>query len=100
QPTARSVQVFGVHATLASPVPVPPLFAPPPPQNAGATHVPHWMTFPHPSPWGPQSAPRSLHVLGTQPVELSTKSEGLTSSVAEPPSPAFSFAPSLPHASR
>jgi hypothetical protein len=30
---------------------------------SGAAHVPHWSTFPHPSPTGPQFTPRLEHVL-------------------------------------
>jgi hypothetical protein len=50
----KSVHVFGVHV-----LPPWPHFAgvPPPPQVSGALHVPHWISFPHPSPAGPHSIP-------------------------------------------
>jgi len=42
------------------------LGVPPPPHVAGATHGPHWMTSPQPSPAGPQVMFCSWHVSGTQ----------------------------------
>jgi hypothetical protein len=55
----KSVHVFGVQLDR----PVPHLLGlPPPPHFSGAWQVPHWISFPQPSPAGPQSSPRSAHV--------------------------------------
>jgi hypothetical protein len=39
---------------------------PPPPQVAGAVHVPQLMTLPQPSPIEPHSAPNAAQVVGVQ----------------------------------
>ena len=38
---------------------------PPPPQVSGATHAPHWIRLPHPSPAGPQLKLCCWQVSGT-----------------------------------
>src|ERR1700733_10659376 len=57
--------VLGVHGVPPSTPPCPHLFAPPPPQNAGAVQLPQLSVPPHSSPCVPQVAPSCAHVFGT-----------------------------------
>ena len=62
-PAFAPVHVWGTQAA----VPPHTLGLPPPPQVLGAVQLPHCRTLPHPSPTGPQSAPRSEQVRAMQP---------------------------------